>query len=242
MARRGEKDIPSPPTWRVAAGALLVALIGAGFGLFRLAHEPTTVVRDREALLELEPGTSSYLVGSMEGGETWEQKRTVVVRGDADALDVTPGELNRWSNRYFRAVETEEGTHTVLGVLDFSFANTAAPNFRILDNGQLQVAVPLEFTALAPEEEFHYIVLGRFYRSGETGEVYFGVEESRLNAAPLTFAGPLQQKVFKWVMAPFAKSPEGEDMARAWPNLKAAEISGPEQVVKFLMERAPEEA
>ncbi|MDP0500258.1 MAG: hypothetical protein Q7P63_09185 [Verrucomicrobiota bacterium JB022] len=236
MPRRKEPELTNPPVWRVVTGALLLLLIGSGFGFYRLAQEPVVVAKDRGELEEIEPGTAYYVRGSDAGGENWTEKRSILARSEAAAMDLTPGDLNRWSDRYLRAVSTAEGEGKVLGVLDLSF-QASQPNFSVLENGQLQIAVPLEFPGLAPERTYYYVARGRFYRDGNSDDIYFGVEQSQLNAAPLALTGPLQQSIFKGVLKPFVASPEGQEVAGFWPQFNGVEIDGPAEKLKFLLAR-----
>jgi hypothetical protein len=203
------------PSWtEVILGAALSVLLGAVLGAAYLVLLPVPTLKAPPKEGELKPDVVYFLPGARSGGSARDlaEKQKAFFAGGS--VELTEGELNAL---VAAAAAPKPGAKPPA---DDRVVRPGTPNFRIQD-GELQIGVPLAVNALGFERTIIAQVRGRFVRRGAV----FALDPDRfyLGACPLhrlPFVGDL---VYRRVLD---AAPVPEAAAVAWGNLSDVAIEG----------------
>jgi len=221
-----KKKEKEPSLLGVSISGLAMAMVGAIGGFFFLASFPAksfSVAADREAFIESRaarapmPGDIFYMEGPTRQTNSWLQKRTQILSGEAGTVEFSAGELNAWISNRFQAGAASE-TDSEASVLMVP----GLPNFHI-GEGRLNLSLPVEATIYGNDADFTVLAAGDF---GSGSSPRFRLSEFRINNAAI----PAQAGIAKQFLAVFLKAYESSDeytaLREAWQRVESAEVEG----------------
>lgn len=196
---------------------LLTVVIGTllGFtgGMAKLAMEPAQVVRELPTEENFDPKANYIILGNRNGGAAYRSKMRLLTEGEPSTFAFAENELNTWSRATFTPnLEDAQGKTGI---------SLNSPNFRILEDGRLQIVVSI---TIKSEDEIREVMLettGTF--AIRRGKYRFDPSETFLGSAPIPdFMAPMvNQMAFSY----FAKTEGFEDLSRTWDGLTEISIS-----------------
>ena len=201
----------------VVSGAALSLLLGIVFAVAFLVFKPVTTVK--ELPKEPEKNTVYFIEGSRETSKTRQvtakrgqmaQGQSVVLNHDELNTLVMPPKAPRDPKNLELSKEAEADQMITPGV----------PNFRIQD-GVMQIGVPLTLKAYDTEHEIIMQTRGGFAKVGDT--VVFQPKELYIGSCPLERLPAVRDFVIKQI---FAKAKLPDDVVALWQNVDEATIEG----------------
>jgi len=171
MSSRNDRAINGPSWTEVTIGALLCVGIGAVLAGAWLMMKPVEKVRS----LPNEPkqGVVYFIEGARNGsiGRAWERKTQLFVTGTS--VDLVEQELNEAARQFSSDAQKAKGKGAKDGLI-----TPGQLNFRIND-GELQVALPLALNVYGMKAEVQVVSRGGFVKKGdrfvyEPSSIYVG--------------------------------------------------------------------
>lgn len=219
-----KKKEKEPSLFGVWFSGLSVAVLGAFCGFLSLASFPAKLfssVADRDAFRESIasrapiPGDVGFFEGPQAQGNSWLQKRTQLLGGEAGTVSLTAGELNAWVRNRFSAgaVEKEEDASVLLV--------PQLPNFQIMD-GRLYMNLPVEGRFYGNDGDFSVHAVGRF---GAGSSPDFRLEGFFVNSAAVPTTGGIAANVMDVFMKAYTGSEEFADLRKAWARVESVEVA-----------------
>ncbi len=193
--------------------SLILVVVGVFLGVSTAAGmlilEPVRVAR-KAPVEEDKKGEIYYVAGTRIGskGAKWASKKEALVEGRSGELSLIEEELNQWM------LASYEGRKSRLELPAVDMVVRAdLPVFRIAD-GQLQLGMPVEYTAFGKRWKIYTQVQGYFEKTGDTFS--FVPETFYMGSCPI----PNAQGISSFVFSRYKNSFEiPEDLQAAWANL-----------------------
>jgi len=213
MSSRNDRAINGPSWTEVTIGALLCVGIGAVLAGAWLMMKPVEKVRS----LPNEPkqGVVYFIEGARNGsiGSAWERKTQLFVTGTS--VDLVEQELNEAARQLLSNAQKAKGKRTRDGLI-----TQGQLNFRIND-GELQMALPLALNLYGMRAEVHVVSRGGFVKKGER----FVYEPSSIHVGScpierLPLIGGVLIRKFLEAMS------QQEEIKAAWDALENVTVDG----------------
>lgn len=217
MKSKLRRKLDGPGWVEVFFGAALSLLLGVVLAVAFLVFKPVTTVK--ELPKEPEKNTVYFIEGSRETSKTRQvtAKRTQMAQGQSVVLNhdelntlVMPPKVPQDPKNL--ELSKEEGADGMI--------TPGLPNFRMQD-GVMQIGVPLTLKAYDTEHEVILQTRGTFAKVGET--VVFQPKELYVGSCPLERLPAVRDFVLKQI---FAKSKLPDEVVALWQNVDEATIEG----------------
>ncbi len=213
MSSRNDRAINGPGWIEVTIGALLSVGIGAVLAGTWLMLKPVEKVRSLPD--EPKEGVVYFVEGARNGsiGRSWERKSQLFVSGGA--IDLNEQELNEAARKLTSDAQRAQDKDEEEGLI-----TPGQLNFRI-DDGELQVALPLALNVYGMKADVHMVARGSFVKKGERfvydpSTIYIG--SCRIDRLP-QIGGVLLGKIWEAMS-------QQEEIKAAWDALGNVTVEG----------------
>lgn len=195
--------------------ALISAAIGVSAGIWTFASNPVVEVRDMPPPDQRQPGVVYLVRGSDQASVGYRPKLDMLLAGRPGTYAFSEKELNTWARDTFRF--TTAGNNDGSGIR----ITPSTPNFRLTEDGVVQIAMNTEISAWGSSRKMWYQVRGEF--NEDNGYSHFQAEETFLGSAKIPPLG-VATMLNSMILGMFTGTTETEKLMNIWSRVDSVRV------------------